>query len=67
MITLDEIMKILHDYESFEVFDIDNNITYSEESAEELVWHEYEVIKIYSLIDQNKKVYSYTVIEVSKI
>lgn len=67
MITLDEIIKVLPDFEPFEVFDIDNNITYSEEKADELVWHEYEVKRIYSLIDQDNKSTSFTELEVTKI
>lgn len=66
MITLDEIMKVLADYEPYEVFDIDKNITYSEEEAETLVWHEYEVKKIFSL-GEYKEDLSYTVLEVKKI
>jgi hypothetical protein len=72
MITLDEIMKVLASYEPFEVFDIDNNITYSEKEADDLTWHEYEVKRIYSLTDalnpkSPKSITSYTVLEVSKI
>lgn len=66
MITLDEIMKVLADYEPYEVFDIDKNITYSEEKADELVWHEYEVKRMYSL-GEYKEDLSYTVLEVKKI
>lgn len=69
MITLDEAIKVLPDFEPYEVFDVDNNITYSEEKAGELPWHEYEVKRIYSLTDKTheKNVSSYTVLEVNKI
>ena len=67
MITLDEVIKVLPNFEPFEVFDIDANITYSDEKADELVWHEYEVKRIYSLIDQDNKSISLTELEVDKI
>ena len=66
MITLDEIMKVLANYEPYEIFDIDRNITYSEEQAEFLKWHEYEVKKIFSLGEYKEDI-SYTVLEVKKI
>ena len=69
MFTLDELIKIIPDFEPYEVFDVDANITYSEEKAKDLNWHEYEVKRIYSLTDKphGKNISSYTTLEVSKI
>lgn len=52
MLTLDELIKVIPEYEPMEILNLDANISYTKDNCD-LEYHEYEVKHLYSYYDRD--------------
>lgn len=64
MLTLDELIKVIPDYEQMEIINLDDNTSYTKDNCD-LEYHEYEVKHLYSYYDKDIHD-AITIVEVKK-
>lgn len=64
MLTLDELIKVIPDYEQMEILNLDDNTSYTKDNCD-LEYHKYEVKHLYSYYDTDIHE-AITIVEVRK-
>lgn len=64
MLTLDELIKVIPDYEQMEILNLDDNTSYTKDNCD-LEYHKYEVKHLYSYYDTDIHD-AITIVEVKK-